>query len=76
VIADLNKEVATLYGMIMPGESKTETSRAVFVIDDKGTPGGITIGLSSALTRPVAVENNLGDRRTHRAGAEPARRCL
>jgi peroxiredoxin (alkyl hydroperoxide reductase subunit C) len=36
VIADLNKEVATLYGMIMPGESKTETSRCVFVIDPKG----------------------------------------
>lgn len=36
IIADLNKEVASLYGMIMPGESKTETSRAVFVIDDKG----------------------------------------
>ena len=35
VIADLNKEVATLYGMLMPGESKTETSRCVFVIDDK-----------------------------------------
>jgi len=35
VIADLNKEVASLYGMIMPGESKTETSRCVFVIDDK-----------------------------------------
>jgi alkyl hydroperoxide reductase subunit AhpC len=35
IIADLNKEVATLYGMIMPGESKTETSRCVFVIDDK-----------------------------------------
>jgi peroxiredoxin (alkyl hydroperoxide reductase subunit C) len=35
VIADLNKEVATLYGMINPGESKTETSRAVFIIDDK-----------------------------------------
>ena len=33
VIADLNQEVATLYGMIMPGESKTETSRCVFVID-------------------------------------------
>jgi peroxiredoxin (alkyl hydroperoxide reductase subunit C) len=33
VIADLNKEVATLYGMIMPGESKTETSRCVFIID-------------------------------------------
>ena len=36
VIADLDKKVATLYGMIMPGESKTETSRCVFVIDDKG----------------------------------------
>jgi peroxiredoxin (alkyl hydroperoxide reductase subunit C) len=36
VIADLNKEVATLYGMMMPGESKTETSRCVFIIDDKG----------------------------------------
>jgi peroxiredoxin (alkyl hydroperoxide reductase subunit C) len=35
VIADLNKEVASLYGMIMPGESRTETSRCVFVIDDK-----------------------------------------
>jgi peroxiredoxin (alkyl hydroperoxide reductase subunit C) len=34
--ADLNKEVASLYGMIMPGESKTETSRCVFVIDPKG----------------------------------------
>lgn len=33
VIADLNKDVAMLYGMIMPGESKTETSRCVFVID-------------------------------------------
>ena len=31
IIADLNKEVASLYGMIMPGESKTETSRCVFV---------------------------------------------
>ena len=35
VIADLNKEVASLYGMIMPGESKTETSRCIFIIDDK-----------------------------------------
>jgi peroxiredoxin (alkyl hydroperoxide reductase subunit C) len=35
IIADLNKDVAKLYGMINPGESKTETSRAVFVIDDK-----------------------------------------
>ncbi len=36
IIADLDKKVAMLYGMIMPGESKTETSRCVFVIDDKG----------------------------------------
>jgi peroxiredoxin (alkyl hydroperoxide reductase subunit C) len=35
VIADLSQEVATLYGMIMPGESTTETSRCVFVIDDQ-----------------------------------------
>jgi peroxiredoxin (alkyl hydroperoxide reductase subunit C) len=33
VIADLNKDVATLYGMVSPGESRTETSRCVFVID-------------------------------------------
>jgi peroxiredoxin (alkyl hydroperoxide reductase subunit C) len=36
VIADLDRKVATLYGMVMPGESKTETSRCVFVIDPKG----------------------------------------
>lgn len=35
VIADLDQKVATLYGMIMPGESSTEASRCVFVIDDK-----------------------------------------
>jgi peroxiredoxin (alkyl hydroperoxide reductase subunit C) len=35
VVADLSRQVAELYGMIMPGESKTETSRCVFVIDPK-----------------------------------------
>ncbi|MGX7058468.1 peroxiredoxin [Vagococcus humatus] len=35
VIADITMDVANKYGMIMPGESSTETSRAVFVIDDK-----------------------------------------
>ncbi len=35
VAADLNKELAGQYGMLMPGESGTETVRAVFVIDDK-----------------------------------------
>jgi len=33
IIADLNKDVSRRYGMIMPGESRTETVRAVFVID-------------------------------------------
>lgn len=33
IIADLNKEVATKYGMIHPGQSKTETVRCVFIID-------------------------------------------
>ena len=37
IIADLDMKVAKAYGMIHPGESTTETSRAVFVIDDKGT---------------------------------------
>jgi peroxiredoxin (alkyl hydroperoxide reductase subunit C) len=36
VIADSDRKVAGLYGMIMPGESKTETSRCVFIIDPKG----------------------------------------
>ena len=36
VIADLDRKVATAYGMVMPGESKTETSRCVFLIDPKG----------------------------------------
>ncbi len=35
IIADLNKEVSTAYGMIHPGESKTETVRCVFIIDPK-----------------------------------------
>lgn len=33
IIADLNKEVATRFGMVHPGQSKTETVRCVFVID-------------------------------------------
>jgi peroxiredoxin 2/4 len=35
IIADLNKEVSMLFGMIHPGQSKTETVRTVFIIDDK-----------------------------------------
>jgi len=33
IIADLSKEVSLAYGMIHPGQSKTETVRCVFVID-------------------------------------------
>ncbi len=35
IIAGLSKEVSTSYGMIHPGQSKTETVRCVFIIDDK-----------------------------------------
>jgi len=52
VIADLNKEVATLYGMIMPGESKTETSRCVFIIDPKGI-------LRAMIYYPMALGRNM-----------------
>jgi peroxiredoxin (alkyl hydroperoxide reductase subunit C) len=33
IIADLNKEVSQRFGMVHPGQSKTETVRCVFVID-------------------------------------------
>jgi peroxiredoxin 2/4 len=33
IIADLNKDVSILFGMIHPAQSKTETIRCVFIID-------------------------------------------
>jgi len=36
VITDLNKDVATLFGRVMPGESTTQRSRCVWVIDPIG----------------------------------------
>lgn len=36
VIADLDRQVSGAYGMVMPAESTTETSRCVFVIDPHG----------------------------------------
>lgn len=33
VIADLNKDVSMKFGMVHPGQSKTETVRCVFIID-------------------------------------------
>ena len=41
VIADIDAKVASLYGMIMPGDSTTETSRCVFVIDPNGKIRGV-----------------------------------
>jgi peroxiredoxin (alkyl hydroperoxide reductase subunit C) len=52
IIADLNKEVATLYGMLMPGESKTETSRCVFFIDPKGV-------LRAMIYYPLSLGRNM-----------------
>ncbi|MDO8348778.1 MAG: peroxiredoxin, partial [Planctomycetota bacterium] len=37
LIADTDKKVAQLYGMMHPGESATVTVRALFFIDPKGT---------------------------------------
>lgn len=36
VLADHDRAVATRYGMLMPGESSTEASRCLFVIDPDG----------------------------------------
>ena len=36
IIADLNREVATKYGMVHPSQSTTATVRCVFVIDPEG----------------------------------------
>jgi peroxiredoxin 2/4 len=36
VIADVNKDVASKFGMVQPGESSTEPVRATFVIDPEG----------------------------------------
>ena len=54
VIADLNKDVATKYGMVMPGESSTETSRCVFVID----PDGI---MRSMIYYPLTTGRNMDE---------------
>jgi peroxiredoxin 2/4 len=54
VIADLNKEVATAYGMLMPGESKTETSRCVFIIDPKGI-------LRAMIYYPLSLGRNMAE---------------
>jgi len=52
IIADLNKEVSTPYGMIHPAQSKTETVRTVFVIDPEGT-------LRTILYYPLTTGRNM-----------------
>jgi peroxiredoxin (alkyl hydroperoxide reductase subunit C) len=54
VIADLDRKVATAYGMVMPGESKTETSRCVFLID----PNGI---LRAMIYYPLTTGRNMDE---------------
>jgi len=54
IIADLDKKVATLYGMIQPGESKTETVRAVFIIDPKGV-------LRAMIYYPLSTGRNMDE---------------
>ncbi|MGE0442722.1 MAG: peroxiredoxin [Gemmatimonadales bacterium] len=54
VIADLDRNVATRYGMIMPGESTTEASRAVFVIN----PDGI---LRAMIYYPLSTGRNMAE---------------
>lgn len=52
IIADLDRKVATAFGMVMPGASSTETVRCVFIID----PDGI---LRAMLYYPLTTGRNM-----------------
>ena len=54
VIADLDRGVASKFGMVMPGESKTETVRCVFVIDPKGV-------LRAMIYYPLSLGRNMDE---------------
>jgi peroxiredoxin (alkyl hydroperoxide reductase subunit C) len=54
IIADPNQEVAGLYEMMMPGESKSETVRSVYVIDP-------TSVLRAMLFYPLTVGRNTAE---------------
>ena len=54
VIADLDRAVATTYGMVMPGESSTEASRCVFIIN----PDGI---LRAMIYYPLSTGRNMAE---------------
>lgn len=54
LIADLNMEVARLYGMIQPGESNTQAVRAVFYIDPQAT-------IRAIIYYPMALGRNFNE---------------
>jgi peroxiredoxin (alkyl hydroperoxide reductase subunit C) len=54
VIADLDQKVATAYGMVQPGESSTEASRCVFVIDPKAV-------LRAMIYYPLSTGRNMDE---------------
>lgn len=54
VVADVDAKVASLYGMIMPGDSTTETSRCVFVIDPTGK-------IRAIIYYPLTTGRNIGE---------------
>ncbi|MDA8169360.1 MAG: peroxiredoxin [Nitrospiraceae bacterium] len=54
IIADSGRQIASLYGMIMPGESRTETVRCVFIIDDRQT-------LRAMLYYPLTTGRNMDE---------------
>ena len=54
LIEDISMNVATKYGMVMPGESTTQAVRAVFVIDPKGV-------IRTVLQYPLSLGRNFDE---------------
>lgn len=54
LIDDVSMNVATKYGMVMPGEATTQAVRAVFVIDPEGT-------VRTVLYYPLALGRNFNE---------------
>ncbi len=54
IIADIDMNVAKLYGMLQPGESETAAVRAVFIMDPKGK-------IRLIMYYPLNVGRNMGE---------------
>jgi len=54
IIADLDKKVGSLYGMIHPSQSRTETVRCVFIIDPEGI-------LRAMICYPLTTGRNMNE---------------